>query len=63
MANIGPNSAMSPKIINGSYAALFENKDVVDDFHKKLNDLKNDVNTAGKKAQGYRPLLDMLSSL
>ena len=24
MANIGPNSAMSPKIVNGSFAALFD---------------------------------------
>jgi hypothetical protein len=28
LANIGPNSAMSPKIVNGSFAALFDNSDV-----------------------------------
>jgi hypothetical protein len=29
LANIGPNSAMSPKIVNGSFAALFDNNDVI----------------------------------
>ena len=28
LANIGPNSPMSPKIVEGSFAALFDNNDV-----------------------------------
>ena len=29
MANIGPNSPMSPKIVDGSFAALFDNNEVI----------------------------------
>lgn len=37
LANIGPNSAMSPKIVNGSFAALFDNNDVIQvSFYKQL---------------------------
>ena len=42
LANIGPNSPMTPKIINGSYAALFENSDVITDFSKRIDDLQRD---------------------
>jgi hypothetical protein len=28
LANIGPNSPMSPKIVDGSFAALFDNNEV-----------------------------------
>lgn len=48
LANIGPNSAMSPKIVNGSYAALFDSNDVVADFSKRLQDLKKDNNNSSK---------------
>ena len=30
------NSPMSPKIVNGSFAAIFDNNDVLYDFAKKL---------------------------
>lgn len=33
---------MSPKIVNGSFAALFDNNDVIVDFSKKLQDLGKD---------------------
>ena len=47
MANIGPNSAMSPKIVNGSFAALFDNNDVIQDFSKRLQDLGVEAKDAG----------------
>ena len=48
LANIGPNSHMSPKIVNGSFAALFDSNDVVVDFSKKLQQLKQDTRDSGK---------------
>ena len=47
LANIGPNSPMTPKIVNGSYAALFENSDdVISDFTKKINVMKKEFEVA-----------------
>ena len=37
------NSPMSPKIVNGSFAAIFDNNDVLYEFAKKLQQLKLDV--------------------
>jgi len=48
LANIGPNSHISPKIVNGSFAALFDNNDDVKvDFSKKLQQLKQDTKDSG----------------
>lgn len=49
LANIGPNSAMSPKIVNGSFAALFDNNDVFQDFSRRLQDLGMDAKDSGWK--------------
>uniref|UniRef100_A0A0K2TUF7 Histidine decarboxylase n=1 Tax=Lepeophtheirus salmonis TaxID=72036 RepID=A0A0K2TUF7_LEPSM len=46
LANIGPNCAMSPKIVDGSYAALFDSSDVVNDFSKKLQGLSNNTHNS-----------------
>ncbi len=43
LANIGPNSPMSPKIVNASHVALFENKEIDEDFSNKLEGLQNDT--------------------
>ena len=48
LAHIGPNSHMSPKIVNGSFAALFDSNDVKMDFSKKLQQLKQDTRDSGK---------------
>jgi len=45
LANIGPNSPMSPKIVDGSFAALFDNNEVVLDFSKKLKSMQKDIHT------------------
>ena len=47
LANIGPNSAVSPKIVDGSFAALFDNEtdDVVVDFSEKLKFIQKDIHT------------------
>ena len=42
LSHIGPNSHMTPKVVNGSFAALFDNTDVVQDFNKRLQHLKTD---------------------
>ena len=47
LANIGPNSHMTPKIVNGSFAALFDTNDVVVDFSKKLQQLKHEARDSG----------------
>jgi hypothetical protein len=47
LANIGPNSAMSPKIVNGSFAALFDNNDVIQDFSKRLQDISIEAKETG----------------
>lgn len=48
LANIGPNSPMTPKIINGSYAALFDNSDeVITEFSKKMSDMRKDIEGQG----------------
>ena len=38
LANTGTNSAEMPKMINGSFAALFENKDVSNDFARRVSE-------------------------
>ena len=38
LANIGTNSAETPKMINGSFAALFDNKDVTKDFARRVSE-------------------------
>ncbi|XP_023333251.1 histidine decarboxylase [Eurytemora carolleeae] len=43
LANIGPNSPMSPKIVDGSFAALFDNNEVVIDFSRKLKSMQKDI--------------------
>ena len=42
LANIGPNSPLTPKIVDGSFAALFNDDDVVVDFSKKLKNMQRD---------------------
>jgi len=42
LANIGPNSPLTPKIVDGSFAALFNDDDVVVDFSKKLKTMQRD---------------------
>jgi len=37
------NSPMSPKIVNGSFAAIFENSDVLREFARKFTQLRVDV--------------------
>ncbi|KAL7636320.1 UNVERIFIED_CONTAM: hypothetical protein RMT77_013079 [Armadillidium vulgare] len=37
------NSPMSPKIVNGSFAAIFDNSDVLHEFAKRLHQLRLDV--------------------
>ena len=41
---------MTPKVVNGSFAALFDNTDVVQDFNKRLQHLKTD---GGKDSGTY----------
>ena len=36
LANIGPNTAMTPKFINSSHAALLENVQIEQDIETKL---------------------------
>ena len=36
LANIGPNTAMTPKFINSSHAALLENVQIEQDIQTKL---------------------------
>ena len=36
LANIGPNTAMTPKFINSSHAALLENVHIEQDIQTKL---------------------------
>merc|ERR1719481_1753791 len=45
LANIGPNSPNTPKIVDGSFAALFDNDDVVVDFSKKLKIMQADIHS------------------
>ena len=54
LANIGPNSAMSPKIVNGSFAALFDNNDVIQDFSRRLQDMGVEAKDSGEH-QRYLP--------
>lgn len=37
------NSPMSPKVVNGSYVAIFENPDIIKEFTKKFRNLRPDV--------------------
>nr|XP_027214446.1 uncharacterized protein LOC113807398 [Penaeus vannamei] len=48
------NSPMSPKIVNGSFAAIFDNNDVLFEFAKKLQQLKFDVKDSPGKAMRKR---------
>eukprot|EP00095_Tigriopus_kingsejongensis_P005479 maker-scaffold491_size156641-snap-gene-0.28 protein:Tk05479 transcript:maker-scaffold491_size156641-snap-gene-0.28-mRNA-1 annotation:"hypothetical protein DAPPUDRAFT_304481" len=48
LANIGPNSPNTPKIINGSYAALFESTEIMDDLNKKFDGMKQDKGNCPK---------------
>lgn len=48
LANIGTNSTETPKIVNGSFAALFDSSDVVQDFSKRLQDLGMEAKDSGK---------------
>jgi histidine decarboxylase len=49
LANSGPNSHISPKIVNGSFAALFDTTDVIQDFSKRLQILRDESKDSGKK--------------
>lgn len=53
LANTGPNSHMTPKIVNGSFAALFDTNDVVADFSKKLQQLRSESKDSGDFHQKY----------
>lgn len=48
------NSPMSPKIVNGSFAAIFDNNDVLFEFAKKLQQFKLDVQDSPGKAMRRR---------
>lgn len=48
------NSPMTPKIVNGSFAAIFDNNDVLYEFAKKLQQLKLDVQESPGKAMRRR---------
>ncbi|XP_047735706.1 histidine decarboxylase isoform X2 [Hyalella azteca] len=48
------NSPMSPKIVNGSFAAIFDNNDVLYEFAKKLQQLKLDVKDSPGRAMRRR---------
>ena len=49
LANIGPNSPMTPKIINGSHVALFaDNTEVMTDFSKKINTMRKEIEGQGE---------------
>ena len=43
MSHIGTNSAETPKIVNGSFAALFETDEMAQEFSKRLQDLGIDA--------------------
>ena len=49
---------MSPKIVNGSFAALFDNNDVKVDFSKKLQQLKQDTKDSGIKLFSMQTNID-----
>ena len=53
LANIGPNSEMTPKIVNGSFAALFDNSDVQQDFYKRIQQMANSKES-GKSFHTYK---------
>jgi len=57
LSHIGPNSHMTPKVVNGSFAALFDNTDVVQDFNKRLQHLKTD---GGKDSVTMKPMQGLL---
>ena len=59
LANIGPNSPNTPKIVDGSFAALFDSDDVVMDFSKKLKVMHKDIHTNCK----FIRCLDFLPAL
>jgi len=62
LANIGPNSPISPKIVDGSFAALFETDDVVVDFSKKLKNMQKDIHSNSSRSQTTRRVRGMLMS-
>jgi len=54
LTNIGPNSPMTPKIVDSSFAALIDSNDVVQDFSKKLKDMRKGIhsNSMRKRVKG-----------
>jgi hypothetical protein len=62
LANIGGNSPISPKIVDGSFAALFETDDVVVDFSKKLRTMQKDIHTNSTRTQANRRVRGMMMS-
>jgi len=62
LANIGPNSPISPKIVDGSFAALFDTDDVVVDFSKKLKNMQKDIHINSTRTQTTRRVRGMLMS-
>ena len=49
---------MSPKIVNRSFAALFDNNDFKVDFSKKLQQLKQDTKDSGIKLLSMQTNID-----
>merc|ERR1711971_1134253 len=62
LANIGPNSPNTPKIVDGSFAALFDTEDVVEDFSKKLKTMHRDIHTSSSRSQTNRRVRGMIMS-
>jgi len=62
LANIGGNSPISPKIVDGSFAALFETDDVVVDFSKKLKNMQKDIHSNSTRTQANRRVRGMMMS-
>jgi hypothetical protein len=48
------NSPMSPKIVNGSFAAIFDNSDVLMEFARKFSQLRVDM----KDSPGINIIID-----
>jgi histidine decarboxylase len=63
LANIGPNTAMSPKIVNGSFAALFDSNDVFQDFSKRLQDIGVEAKDSGLNSRDILDLPNLLTNL
>ena len=61
LSHIGPNNAVTPKIVNGSFAALFDSNDVVVDFSKKLQQLRQDTKDSGKHQHSVLKIIKNVS--